>query len=58
MPKPIYGALGLVIGGLMVVAFFGATWLQASPSFFAALLLVGKALAQRHVAITKGQNDN
>ena len=58
MPKRIYGALGLVIGGLIVVAFFGATWLQASPSFVAALLLVGKTLALRHVAITKGPKDN
>lgn len=53
MPKRIHGALGLVIGGLIVVAFFGATWLQASPSFVAALLL-----ALRHVAISKGQKDN
>lgn len=58
LPKPISGALGLVIGGLIVIAFFGATWMQASPGFLAALVLVGKALVQRHVATTKVQMDN
>lgn len=53
MPTRIHGALGLVIGGVLVVVFFGATWFQASPSFVAALLL-----ALRQIAITKGQKDN